>query len=244
VQIVEREDYSGDTGTHVDLLISIGRQYLERREIDKARETLEKAYALSRTLQEPSVRARAACILAAPLTVAFELGRAEALVQEGLRELPNEPQFALDRTSCQLRDADVAMTTGEARRAIESVESAERALKDSPVQSEYLKLTLLKTLGAAYSMGARYGEATAAYEEAARHMTRLGYDDTRMAATLLHDWGLAVSVAGRPSEAEPIFRRALDIFRNWDASRKPPIMQSERTRGPNGPTTSNISHRR
>jgi hypothetical protein len=50
-------------------------------------------------------------------------------VQEALRELPNDPQFALDRTFCLLRDAGVAMTTGAATRAIDSVESANRALK-------------------------------------------------------------------------------------------------------------------
>jgi tetratricopeptide (TPR) repeat protein len=81
-----------------------------------------------------------------------------------------------------------------------------------------LKLNVLKTLGAAYLMGARYRESIAAYERAAGHMTRLGYDDTRMAAFLFHDWGLAVSMAGRPLEAERLFRRALGIFRGKEDS--------------------------
>jgi serine/threonine-protein kinase len=216
VRIVEREDYSGDPGTHVEMLIAIGMQYHERRDIDKSSGTLEKAYALSRALQEPSVRARAACALAIPLQSAFELARAESLVQEGLRELPDAAEFALDRAFCLLHAAGVAMTTGAVQHAIDSVESANRALNDSPFQSDYLKLNVLKALGAAYSMAARHRESIAAYEEAASQMTRLGYDDTRMAATLLHNWGLAVSVAGRPGEAERIYRRALDVFRGND----------------------------
>jgi tetratricopeptide (TPR) repeat protein len=184
-------------------------------------------------------------------------------VQEGLRELPNEPQFALDRTFCLLRDGGVAMTTGAAPRAIDSVESANRALKDSAFQSDYLKLNVLKTLGAAYLMGARYRESIAAYERAAGHMTRLGYDDTRMAAFLFHDWGLAVSMAGRPLEAERLFRRALGIFRGkedsaptallveyavhsatWDARRKPAEYAERAYLRRSRPTTSSTSHRR
>src|SRR6185436_11058052 len=125
----------------------------------------------------------AACGLAIPLTTRLELPRAESLINEGVRELPNDPQFALDRTFCLLSDANWAMTAGDTRHAIEAVESASRALKDSPFQSDYLKLSVLKAQGAAYSMGARYRDSIAAYEQAASQMTRLGYDDTRMAAT-------------------------------------------------------------
>ncbi len=144
--------------------------------------------------------------------MSFDLARAGSLVGEGLRELPTDPQFALDRTFCLLTDAAVAMTTGEAQRAIRSVESADRALKDSPFQSDYLKLNILRTTGAANLMAARLRESIAAFEQAAAQMSRLGYDDTRMAATLLHNWGLALSVAGRPGEAERIYRRALKVF--------------------------------
>ena len=217
-RIVSREDYSGDAGTHIELQISIGLQYSARGDVSESLATLESAYALSRSVHEPSVRARAACALAVPLASQFELARAESLVHEGLGELPHEPQFALDRTFCLLRDAGVAMTTGNTPHAIDSVESANRSLADSPFQSEYLKLTVLKTLGAAYLNGARYRESIAAYEQAAGQMTRLGYDDTRMAAWLFHDWGLAVAVAGRPSEAERIFRRALEIYRGKEDS--------------------------
>jgi serine/threonine-protein kinase len=212
VRIVDREDYSRDAGSHVEQLISIGIQYSSRGDVKKSLSELEKAYTLSRALQEPSVRARAACALSIPLNSQFELARAESLVHEGLREVPNDTQFALDRTFCLLRDASVAMTTGATQHGIDSVESADRALKDSAFQSDYLKLSVLKMLGAAYLMGARHRESIAAYEQAAAQVTRLGYDDTRVAAWLFHDWGLAVAVAGRPAEAERIFRRALEIF--------------------------------
>jgi tetratricopeptide (TPR) repeat protein len=211
--IVERENYSNDAASHVELLISIGIQYYDRRDNNKSLGTLEEAYKLSRGLQEPSVRARAACALASPLTSGFEHVRAESLFQEGLRELPNDPQFALDRAFCLLRGCMVAMTTGAAQQAIDRVESADRVLKDSAFQSENLKLGVLQALGASYLMAARYRESIAAYEQAASQLSKLGYDDTRTAASLFHDWGLAVIEAGRPYEAEKIYRRGIEVSR-------------------------------
>jgi tetratricopeptide (TPR) repeat protein len=45
-------------------------------------------------------------------------------------------------------------------------------------------------------------------------MSDLGYDDTKAAAELFTDWGLALMLAGQPTEAEKVYRRAIDIGRS------------------------------
>src|SRR5262249_45404404 len=67
-RIVEREAYGRDPANHVEMLISIGTQYNDEDEIGKALPVLQQAYQLSRGLQDVSVRAKASCALAGPLS--------------------------------------------------------------------------------------------------------------------------------------------------------------------------------
>src|SRR4029453_252461 len=97
--------------------------------------------------------------------------------------------------------------------AITRARSAQQALKDSPLQSGSLRLEILTNLASAYHAAGRFQDALAAYKQAVGVMTGLGYDGTRTAQALLHDWGLETILAGRPSEGEQIYRRALDISR-------------------------------
>src|SRR5262249_11620471 len=98
-QIVQSENYAGDPVSHVELLISIGMHFADRGEWEKSLRVLQQAYQLSRGLKNPSARAQASCALALPVHRQGEgqYARAESLIQDGLRELPNDSQFALDR---------------------------------------------------------------------------------------------------------------------------------------------------
>src|SRR5713101_2050404 len=91
-QLVE-DQRGADNANRVELLISIGSQYVAHDEYPKARRLLEQAYTLARALPERSMRARASCALAEALT--DDLPRAERLIQEGLGELPDDARFAL-----------------------------------------------------------------------------------------------------------------------------------------------------
>jgi serine/threonine-protein kinase len=213
-QIVERENYAGNVSAHSEALIAIGVQYSDSDENGKALAVLQKAYDMSRGLNEPSVRARAACELAIPMLWSAERERAESLVEEGLRTLPTDREFVLDRVVCLVRATEVALLIGgpgAAERAITRAQSAERELNESPVQSDSLRLEILTTLASAYHLGGRFQDALLAYEKAVGQMTALGYEGTRTLQALLHDWGLETTLAGRPTEAEKIYRRALEI---------------------------------
>lgn len=209
--IVEREDYSHDPAGHVEMLVSIGAQYFDKGEEDKGARILQEAYQLSRGLQDVSARAKASCALAESLNFKGQYSRAESLFEEGLRELPNDPEFTLDRVFCLLKGAGTS-GKGDAGKVLARTQAAERALKDLPFESNYLRMNVLIALADAYGGTSQLRGSLAAYEQASVLMTSLGYDDTTTAANMYGDWGVVLSIAGRPREQEKVVHKALDIW--------------------------------
>ena len=197
----------------VELLVSIGRQYATEDESAKAQPLLERAYRLSRTLPDPSTRSKASCAMAGLLADAGELPRAEALVQEGLNELPDAPQYTLDREFCLLRGAAVAGHRGDANTEIARVKAAQHLFDSSVFRSDLGDLHIFINLAEAYRKAGQFREAIAAFEQASRLETSLGREETENAGTLYNNWALALDQIGRPLEAETLFRRAIDISR-------------------------------
>ena len=132
--IVERQ-HNSNAANHAELLTSIGRKYLGQDEDGRARPLIEQAYQVSRKLKDPSPRAQASCALASAYAHS-DLPRADALIQEGLRELPGDPQFTLDRISCLLSASLVAREGGDSQQAIARGKEAGRLLASSPLRSE------------------------------------------------------------------------------------------------------------
>jgi hypothetical protein len=67
------------------MLIAIGRQYEGQDEDANSRRVLTEAYGLSRSISDPSIRARASCALGSALAKDNQSARDEMLIQEGLR---------------------------------------------------------------------------------------------------------------------------------------------------------------
>jgi eukaryotic-like serine/threonine-protein kinase len=213
--ILERAAGHGDP-TRAELLQSIGQQYAVQEENDKARKLLEQAYAISRSSSDRSMRARASCALANALAVGGEIPRAERLVQEGLAELPEQTQYALDRVYCFSRGSDVAREAGLAKQGIERVQSALKTLRASPFDNDFLELRVHMDLAEAYRQAGQLQEAISEFEQSAKTMSALGRDETQTAGTLYNNWGLALGQVGRSEEAERILRRAIDVSRTDD----------------------------
>jgi eukaryotic-like serine/threonine-protein kinase len=208
-RIVERENYASDPFNHVEMLISIGTQYNDEDEIGKALPVLEKAYQLSRSLGDPSLRAKAACALAAPLSRQAPV-QADSLIREGLHELPDEPQYAMGRVFCFMQAQDaLGGANVNAQEALAMAQSAARILDASPLASNYLRLYASLQLATNYKVIGQVREALAAYDQASALITKLGYDDTRIAADLILERAQALMNAGRPLEAEGLYRQAL-----------------------------------
>lgn len=207
--VVERRQ--GDATSQVELLISIGRQYWSQDEDREARAALEKGYRISRNLSELSIRARASCAFASALARSNESTRAEALIEEGLAGLPDEPQYTLDRVFCLLRGSEVARENGIEKKAVPRVEEAQKLLERASFRSDLLKMRVLMDLAESYRTAGRYLDACAAFERVAQMLSTLGYDDTQTAGTVFNNWALTLNGLGQPLKAERIYRRAIAI---------------------------------
>ena len=210
-EVVQRENYASDPANHVALLISIGGQYLDKDENEKSLQVLQQAYDLSRGLEDTSVRARASCALAWPVQRQGSHARAESLVEEGLREIPKDRQYALDRVYCYVHASAVATVGGMAQKAIEYARSAEQSLNEWPYQPGTLRLAVLSALGDAYNLAGQHQDAIFTFEKAFEQASRLGYAGTKTGVSLLESWGFALSLAGHTYDAEKVLRRAIDL---------------------------------
>jgi serine/threonine-protein kinase len=209
-QMVRRS--RGNDVNRVDLLILIADNTPLENGAGEARRIYEDAYHLSRSLRDPSARARAACALGGVLARGTEFARAEALVQEGLRELSSEPEFMLDRSYCLLRGAYVSRASNNGKEAIARIQAAQKLLKEAPFQSELDQLRAVMDLGDAYRVEGQNREACAAFEETATRLATLGRDEHGLAGSVYYRWSRALSALGRPLEAEPLARWAMGIF--------------------------------
>jgi serine/threonine-protein kinase len=198
----------------VALLQSIGWKYIVQDEDQAGLRLLNQAYEISRGISDPSVRALAACSLADALSKRETSPRPEALLAEGLRQLPAGAEFALDRSFCLERGSWVARDAGEPRVAIERAQGAIEALKQVPFDHELAELRAYAGLGEAYRHAGRYRETIAVFEKIWPRLAELGRDDTITAVTWLNNWGLAAGQFGRPLEAERLLRRSIEIHRS------------------------------
>jgi serine/threonine-protein kinase len=208
--IVERQ--RGDAeDNRVEMLVAMGRLYHQLGENANANRVLEQAYARSRPIADPSVRAKAACALAGAVVKTGDVARAHHLVGEGLTTLPAEPQFALARVSCHMWAAGVQNWAGDYSAAIEHMQTAQAVANDAGVTSDLLQLKLSMDLAESYRNAGRHRDAEHAFRDAYERLVALGREDTERAGTLLNNWGLALLTLGQPREAERLLRRSSQI---------------------------------
>ena len=208
------------------LLTSIGRQYDTQDEEKAALKYLGDAYQISQSVSDPSVRARASCAFASTLAKHDNSARSEALFTEGLKELPENAEFALDRSFCWLNGNRIAIDHGDAPLSIERTQSAIAALSQVPFDHELADLRAEADLAEAYRDAGRYREAVATFEQLWPRLVAQGRDDTATAGTWLNNWGMAVAQMGRPLAAEELLRHSMEIHRadSSDAALSPMLL--------------------
>jgi serine/threonine protein kinase len=204
----------GTLENRVPLMASIGMEYSLEDNEKKARPILEAAYKLSKTSADPSARAVAACSLASAVNRGGDRNYAETLVQEGLHDLPEDPEFALDRVECLRRGTEIAEESGNSRQAIERMKLAQQVIQQSPLDSDWIEMVVSLDLGEAYRTAGQAYEASQVFEQVNSLAVALGRDQTQEAGVLYNDWGLTLETLGRSKEAEALFQR--DISLNSD----------------------------
>jgi eukaryotic-like serine/threonine-protein kinase len=209
-QVIEKR-HSADPVRRADLLMWIGDNYSSEDQTAQARALFEKAYQDSRALPDASVRARASCFMADSLSQDLDLVRAESLVQEGLRELPDDPRYALDRVACLRIGSEVARQAGHAKEGVARMQAAQYIVGESPVATDLLKMSTSLDLASAYSDAGQNSEALSEFEHASSLLSSLGWEETETSIHLFNNWALELDQMGRPLEAEKIERRVLDL---------------------------------
>ena len=223
-RVVESQPAGADDADRVAMLVAVGTQYAFLDRHAEAREVLARAYEASRAISDPSVRAGAACSFAMVLGSEDDRSTADALFAAALAELPQAPQFTRDRLACHWRAAEVAAHRDDPQAAIAHARTAERLLAELPLPSPPWALRVQMTLGEAYRVSDRFPDAIAAFERAQDALRVLGRLDTETASTLYNNWALALQFAGRPREAEALFRRALSNSTAGDMSDVSPVL--------------------
>jgi len=211
--IALRQGADGDAD-RMDLLIAIGTEYLRMDEDAKAREMLGAAYSTSRVLQDRSTRARAACGFAAAVARTGSRAHAEALLREGLDDLPDEPQYLQDRIDCLLHASDAARQLGDAPTGVERAERARDLAGKLEPPSKVLEMRIWLDLAESYRVAGLYAQADPAFAAAYDRLAALGREGTQTAGTLLNNWGLLLDQTGQPLRAEALLRRAIEVSRN------------------------------
>ena len=218
-QLLQREEnviqheHNLDSTSHIELLLSLGNQYSGEDDNKSALRILNQAYQLSRRSGDPSIRAKASCDLASAMVPVGELGRAEALFQEGVRELGSTKKFPSEHSSCLLSGSEIAYRNGNSTEAISRARASEDALQNSQSHWNLQELNVLINLAGVLGDAGKFREADRTFRRASALMTDLGYDDTQKAVKLFNDWALTLTYDGRELEAERIYRRAIEISR-------------------------------
>ncbi len=207
-RILERQT-GGAVEVQVASLVTIGRQYASQDEDDDAVRVLEHAYARSRAVTDPSLRATAACALASALAAAGTDPRPPALLRDAFAELPVGQAFAMDRAFCQLQAGAVERNGATPAASIAHVEAARATLAASGMRSPLVELRVVIDLAESYRRAGDNKEAHAQFAAAWELLRQQGRDDTETAGTLLNNWGLVRRAL--PLDAERLFRRAVQI---------------------------------
>ncbi|MDE2138750.1 MAG: serine/threonine protein kinase, partial [Gammaproteobacteria bacterium] len=207
--VLERQQLND--ANRVALLRSVGWSYEAEGDHASGLRILRQAYALSRQVSDPSARSQAACSLGRALANESSSRGSSALIDEGLRELPEAPESALDRANCLQMAAEVAGQAGDARLAVQRSQEATEVLKRVPFPHEVADLHAVEFLASALGQAGRSREANVVFANGWPRLVVLGRDDTVGAGIWLNNWAVGLLRLGRPLDAERLLRRSMHL---------------------------------
>jgi eukaryotic-like serine/threonine-protein kinase len=213
--VLERQHMND--ANRVALLTSIGWGYEAQGDHVSGMRILNEAYALSRSVSDPSARAQTTCALAAALNDGKPSPHNSALIVAALRELPDAPEFALDRAFCLERAKELATDAADMQLAVRRSLEAVTALNQVPFPHDVAELHAQEGLASALRFAGRFREANAVFASGWPRMVALGRDDTVGAGIWLNNWAIDLLYLGRPLESERLLRRSL-VLEGSDAS--------------------------
>jgi serine/threonine protein kinase len=206
-QLVDKR-FASDEPLAVELLIMIGGIYNALDESDNAQRTMKRAYEASRRLDDPAVRAAAACGWALTVARTGDYKEARRLVDTSLATLSDDPQFDGVAAGCLTYKSHVAAMEGDSQGAVQSAESSIARLDAMPGAFPQTRVVTLAVLAIGYHRRGEHGRADRAFEATLQQLGQLGRADSTQAATLLNNWALVRQTADVLS-ALALHRRAI-----------------------------------
>jgi tetratricopeptide (TPR) repeat protein len=199
------------------MLLILADRYQENQQHDRFYDALERAYTLSRGIQDVGLRSRAACAKAMalvdqapgdPATVSL----ADRLLAEALSQLAASPGSEADEAYCQVREANVGNKLGDGTR---SLTAAKRAVAIEEVRGAPAtrRFEAGLVLANSYMIHGATGSADAEFERTMRLLESQGLGRSRDAALDLNNWSRVWQLEGHYLKALPLSERALDIGR-------------------------------
>jgi serine/threonine-protein kinase len=211
-KLIDRQ-FAGNDPMRVEMLVTVGRQHIAADRWDKARPNMERAAEIALRSADPALRARALCPLAVLKQASEERRQAADMMRRALAELPDEPQYALQRAECLVDHAAFGYFNEDAEHMIRNGSAALEILDETPLSTPTQRIEAQAALAYGYYLARRNREADEAYARLIRELERYGRDRTMMAATVLNNWGL-VHYQGDIARAEPLYRRCMELHRS------------------------------
>ncbi|HTR02611.1 MAG TPA: serine/threonine-protein kinase [Thermoanaerobaculia bacterium] len=211
-EAVADKQYAGDDALRAELLVSVGRQYVDTERWEKAVPVLERAARAADNAHDPAVRARAACPLALAYVASDRRQEGEALMARTLAALSDRPHDALPLAQCLVARSEMGFFTDDGEPMIRDARAALAALDRAPIQSPMTRIDAQGSLAYGYYLTRQTAKADRAYAELLNALEKSGRDRTLAAADVLNNWAL-VHYLGDIRKAEPLYRRSLDLHR-------------------------------
>jgi eukaryotic-like serine/threonine-protein kinase len=214
--LIDRQ-FAGNDPMRVEMLVTVGRQYMATERWDKAKPALERAAEIASRSGDSALRARALCPLAALKMLNGERQQAADLMDRALTELPYEPQHLLQRAECLTDLSAFGYFTEEAEPMIRNASAALEALARTPISTTTQRIDAQASLAYGYYLARQNEKADQAFAEVVRALERAGRERTGATADALNNWGL-VHFLGDIARAEPLFRRAVELHRSIESA--------------------------
>jgi serine/threonine protein kinase len=206
--------FAGAPDLQAHMLLVLSERYYETSEFASWRRILERAYERSRETSDPRLRAVAGCELAVSLADR-DMDRSRRLLDESLRELQGATEPAAELARCRLAEAIVARRLGELDRAVAAAEASlalERARSGPPGRGA----NALNALALIQTELGKYDAASRTYEQLFELFRSQRRERTRTAATLHHNWAVALQSAGQIRRAIRESERGVALARELD----------------------------
>ena len=207
--------FASDPTLRAHMLLTLADRYQENQQFDRWRQTVERAFDLSRGIADSGLRARAACAKAAGLAESGDGAAAMKLLDETLLRLAASPDAAADEARCRVFESIAARLQGNDARAVVAAERA-LALEEARPGPAGRELDALNALSTAYAAVGQFKAADAISDRVVALLDAHGRGETRMAAVVLNNRSAVLQDAGQHLAAVDVAERAVRIARSQD----------------------------